>query len=461
MAVRLQIIDKEWLLIMKRLLIFPVIVAFVIACSACLRSEISDLPIDGGCTVVYATDGERALGGNNEDTPDNPFMRIWFLPGEDSDSGRVYVGAHVFFAQGGMNEMGLFFDGMGGPRVHVPQGDKESVGAPLVDRIMRECGTVDCVIEYFDTYHLVDTWSHQFLFGDAFGNSVIIEPLNVIRMEGNYQVGTNFYQSKSDPVWHGCPRYRKATEMLRTATDVSVKFIRDVMHAVSNDYTMYTTVYDLKQQVVYLYHFHDYENVVVFNLSEELAQGVHAYDIASLFPEKSTFENYSTRHSESYERLIESNIDSDISPTIYDAYVGTYLGDWIHGTERMSVIAEGNSLWLIGPLAQHELFPKSETYFFTIGQDLRLGWVINFSVGEDGKATQMEVRDGDEILILERQSDDILRDLLPILQVETPISKVAKDEDAAPVPLWIALIAGGVILLGGGGLFFVWRSKEQ
>ena len=38
-------------------------------------------PWEGGCSVIYAYDGELALGGNNEDYP-NPFTMMWFLPPE-------------------------------------------------------------------------------------------------------------------------------------------------------------------------------------------------------------------------------------------------------------------------------------------------------------------------------------------------------------------------------------------
>lgn len=482
---------------MKRIFILPIIVALVIACSACQRSESSEIPINAGCTVVYATDGEQALGGNNEDSY-NPFTRIWFFPGDNGDYGRVYVGFENFFPQGGMNDQGLFFDGMGGlPLIDVPQNGKEVVGYQLADMIMRECKSVDCVIEYFDTYHLADTWSYQLLFGDAFGNSAIIEPLHVIRIEGSYQVGTNFLQSEGDLRFADF-RYRKATEMLKNAGDISVDFIRDVLETVHVEYTQYSLVYDLKRLVVYLYHFHDYENVAVFNLSEELAQGSHAYEITLLFPEKPNAEQWAEPIINQYQHIIDSNIDSSLSPNIYDAYVGTYLmpEDMYFGEEEMSVLADGISLWLTFPAGlQLEFFPKSETSFFNVDSMGRgIMYEIKFAVGEDGKANQLEFVDGETKYTCERQSDEILRDLTPILPVETPISvsvdshvEPENDEDGAPIllavtpanevedvlvestnnegpspdPIWIALVAGGVILLGGGGLLFVLKSKQH
>jgi hypothetical protein len=43
---------------------------------------------DMGCTVVYATDGNLALGGNNEDYG-IPTTKAWFIPAEEGPYGRV------------------------------------------------------------------------------------------------------------------------------------------------------------------------------------------------------------------------------------------------------------------------------------------------------------------------------------------------------------------------------------
>jgi hypothetical protein len=253
--------------------------------------------------------------------------------------------------------------------------------------------------------------------------------------------------------------------MLENATDLSIEYIRDVMDAVHVvDYfpTLYSTVYDLKRKVVYLYHFHDFQNVVVFNLSEELSRGAHAYDIASLFPENPDWELWAKPIIDRYELSIKSNIDSSISPTINNAYVGTYLmpEDYkFFGAESMSVLSEGINLWLIFPSGiQLEFFPKSEISFFFVappGRDLL--YEVTFDVGADGKATQLEFVEGETKYIFERQSDEILHDLIPILQVE---NGMVKDENAAPNPQWIGLVIAIVILLGSRGLVIFLRSRK-
>ena len=48
--------------------------------------------------------------------------------------------------------------------------------------------------------------------------------------------------------------------------------------------TVYSNIYDLKNGIIYLYHFHDYANEAIINLKEELIMCQHSYDIPSLFP---------------------------------------------------------------------------------------------------------------------------------------------------------------------------------
>jgi hypothetical protein len=80
----------------------------------------------------------------------------------------------------------------------------------------------------------------------------------------------------------------------------------------------------------------------------------------------------------------------------------------------------------------------------------------------------MEITEGETKYIYERISDKIHNDLIPILPVETPISiaddvliQSAMDENVAQDSLWIALIGGGLILLGGSGLAIYLRSRKQ
>ncbi len=243
------------------------------------------------CTGVYIARGDTILAGNNEDWTD-PDTRIWFEPGKKGKYGAVYFGFDNFYPQGGMNEAGLFFDGFATSRFPVNKSaDKPRFYGNLTSLALRECSTVEEVIEQFYQWDLTDMERAMLMFGDAFGNSVIIEGDEYILKTGEYQVTTNFYQSVTDSANISCRRYKKAMEMLGQPFPATVEFLRDVMDSVHQEFTQYTNVYDLKNKVVYLWHFHDYKNVVKIDLKEELAKGKHSYNLPDLFPRNEEFYN--------------------------------------------------------------------------------------------------------------------------------------------------------------------------
>jgi hypothetical protein len=240
-----------------------------------------------GCTVVYATDGALALGGNNEDER-NPLTRIWFVPGEAGAYGSVFVGYDDLVIQGGMNEAGLFFDGLGVRDVDVPArpGKPTYTGQDFFADVLSECDSVACVLEKLESVSMPGTWNGQTLFGDRLGDSAIFEPLAVIAKSGRFQVATNFFQSEVPPAERTDDRYLTASEMLTRADEVSIDLIRDVLNATHQEgtvNTVYSTIYDLQAQVIDLYYFHDFASGVRFDLKGELAKGVHGYDMAALF----------------------------------------------------------------------------------------------------------------------------------------------------------------------------------
>jgi tetratricopeptide (TPR) repeat protein len=275
-----------------------------------------------GCTIVYAADDNIALAGNNEDWT-GLFAKIHFLPASDGKFGRVYFGFDVArFPEGGMNEEGLFFDGATAEQVQVPRDpSKPDHGHEkgLIFKAMEECTTVDEVLDYFARYDCSGRWSGQYLVGDRFGNSAIIEPLNVIRKTDRYQVVTNFLQSRTPPESSLEPRYRLAARLLEESDELSVDLMRRVLSAThweeysgSMTVTLYSYICDLKRGEIYVYNFHDFEDAVKINLRDELAKGESIRTIASLFP----YETFAERRYKAwrivdllYERAVQNGLD--------------------------------------------------------------------------------------------------------------------------------------------------------
>ena len=269
---------------------FRGVAAFVVALVALTppaATAVEPLQAGPSCTVVYAADGQVAIGGNNEDGF-NPLTKIWFVPGVDGGHGSVWVGYDDYVIQGGMNDAGLFFDGLAVRDVTVPPkpGKPEFSGGSAWTYLMSTCDSVACVRAFFESTSLPGTWNGQALFGDRFGSSAIMEPLTVVPMEGRFQVATNFFQSEVAPADRTDERYVAATALLAARDRFSTDIVRDVLRATRQEgdvNTLYSTVYDLKARTIDLYAFADFGTKVTFDLRAELAKGLHGFDVRDLF----------------------------------------------------------------------------------------------------------------------------------------------------------------------------------
>jgi hypothetical protein len=155
---------------------------------------------------------------------------------------------------------------------------------------MEVCSTVNEVIEYFTTYYY-PVWNGHHLFVDRNGNSVIIEfgerDVVFIRRRSDHQVMTNFPNADTlNSRWYNCYRYKTADRMLAGSQDISTDLFRSICNAVHQEGkspTSLSTVYDVTNGNLYVYYFHNYEEVIVFNLYEELARGESYYKIPDYY----------------------------------------------------------------------------------------------------------------------------------------------------------------------------------
>src|SRR5262249_30906288 len=122
------------------------------------------------------------------------------------------------------------------------------------------------------------------LFADKTGDSFIIEAGEVIiRKKGNYQVITNFLQSRVKPGDVTCPRYKLVTKTLADQKGLSVDLVRSLLKATRIKSTQYSTIFNFGEGEVYIYRQGDFERAVRITLREELWKGEGAVKIASLF----------------------------------------------------------------------------------------------------------------------------------------------------------------------------------
>jgi hypothetical protein len=247
-----------------------------------------------GCTIVMVAKGHLVLVGNNEDWK-NPKTKMWFIPPEDGEYGRVCFGFDDMFAQGGMNDQGLFIDANALSRT----GWKAEKGKPyfrgeIMDRILATCATIEDAIAFFQKYNIPSLSRARFPIADKTGASMVVEwaegKVQYVRKTKAYQIATNFVITNIKNEDYPCRRYRTAKKMFEADENVSKDLIRDILsatHAEGRYPTQYSNIFDLKTGDVYIYYFHNFDKVKKINLKTELGKGRKYYDLPDYFSEQS------------------------------------------------------------------------------------------------------------------------------------------------------------------------------
>jgi hypothetical protein len=359
-----------------------------------------------GCTVVYGASGDLALAGNNEDSF-NPLTRAWFIPASEGHYGRVYFGYDDLSPQGGLNDQGLFFDGLYVPyKTLGASAQKEDFpGGPLamIDEVMARSATVDEALAYFERYSPSGLEAGQLFFGDKAGNSAIVEGDTIINKKGSYQIATNFRQSETPgpPYFDG--RYNTADELLSQAGSYSIELFRQIMEATRQDHyvqTVYSQVYDLKKGLIYLYLFHDFQNSIVLNLTDELAKGPHMVSVASFFPGNRNYDQWSFEQTDQWKLFYAYKIDTAVKPASLGSLVGEYRVPGDASASPVRIYLEKDQLYFQKPdELPLELYPDSaSTVFhpFYNNGELKLGFQRNL-LGQVTGAQVNLVYNGNEI----------------------------------------------------------------
>lgn len=258
------------------------------------------------CTNMFvAADGARLVASNLD--CNNYFPRIWFVPAADNQYGRYCYGTDgdQRIAEGGVNEHGLFI-GVNAleeetgwkPNPELPDWEEWTgwYGTGVPDGILARCATVEEAVTVFEMYNLFTLNRVKFLMADAGGVSVVVEWSDdtlafSYRAEAAFQVSTNFVSAGRADEDVSCERYRIARRMLSDgSTPATVDGLRRVLSATHLEFltpTVVSTICNLSTGELYVYYFHDYEQVVAFDLRKELARPRHGDLVANLVTVKS------------------------------------------------------------------------------------------------------------------------------------------------------------------------------
>jgi hypothetical protein len=284
-------------------------------CLAAFALLLASKPLSG-CTVFFAFDGKLAIAGDNEDF-DHPYTQMWTVPGTRNSYGVIYFGfgrgeypaggatltarARRVIAgalpfsdltiedsygspQQGMNEKGLFFGGAATEMAHADASRaRKTYDGVLVDFVLRHAANVKEALHLIESYDFPSP-EGQLLFADHSGNSFIFEAGNVVLPgTGRYQIITNFLQSREPGEKSRDRRYKIVDRQLSQGPELSHDLVRALLQEAQQDITQYSTVFDLTNIEVQIYHRRQFGQVVTIHIPDELAKGPRATEIRRLF----------------------------------------------------------------------------------------------------------------------------------------------------------------------------------
>ena len=241
------------------------------------------------CSVLYYVDSTTGniYAVNNEDYWYDVDAYIQIEPQTKKKFARLWYGWDNF-AQGGINEKGLFFDGAVTPK----QEELDGYGSPknnLGDKILANCSTVEEAIAFLEIEKIALNDSH-IMFGDKTGNAVIIEWVNgekeLIWIKNNKLIMTNYLLSEPEAGNYPCPRYesiKKRIEAIENSNeDIDLLKIGNTFGQAAQlpleleekriAGTLYTSFIDITANKFYLSYKLSNENIIKLDLNIEFTK---------------------------------------------------------------------------------------------------------------------------------------------------------------------------------------------
>ncbi len=241
------------------------------------------------CSVLYYKDiaTGKIYVVNSEDFFLDVDAYIQIEPKSKKNFARLWYGWDQF-AQGGINEKGLFFDAAVTPEQEKIKGyanPKRNLG----DKILAQSSSVKEALEVLEKEKIALNKSHM-LFGDKTGQAVVVEWVNGERklhwIVGNKLIMTNFLLSEPKAGGYPCYRYKSISDrinQLETGGEIinllkiGNTFGQAVQPARKHENnrfggTVYTSFIDVTENKFFLSYKLSNKNMIKFDLTEEFAK---------------------------------------------------------------------------------------------------------------------------------------------------------------------------------------------
>jgi hypothetical protein len=227
------------------------------------------------CYILFLTDGSRVLVGNHED---------WFAkdsaikinpPGEGRYGSVIFTFQNEGWAQGGMNEHGLFFDAAYTPFMEVHFDDHLSpYTGYLWQAVLDKCKTVQEALLYIQKFAIPELSESHIMLADANGLAVIVG-VKEGKIAFHYVSGSSLLQTNFN-LWHPelsdeptCWRYEKTKTELQNNSTVSKEHMKSILEQTHQDsLTVYSNIYDLKNRSIRTYNRRHFNKPLEVSLPE-------------------------------------------------------------------------------------------------------------------------------------------------------------------------------------------------
>ncbi len=178
------------------------------------------------CAIVYFIDKNTGniYIANNEDYWLDTKAYVQKIPDSKKGIARMWYGWDDF-AQGGVNKVGLFFDGAVTPKQKIPESHKGPNGRNIGDEILASCSTVNQALLFLEKEKIAIANGHM-MFGDKTGNAVVVEWVNGKRndifISDNYLIATNYLLSKPEAGNFPCYRFQSIEQRIKALKEKKV-----------------------------------------------------------------------------------------------------------------------------------------------------------------------------------------------------------------------------------------------
>lgn len=238
------------------------------------------------CTV-FAVRGPRGLLlASNEDWPGFQ-ARLWVVPASSNGLGYTYVGFAEGHPEGGINEAGLCFDGLGLPQAPPSEygGKPKTQGSAPIVHFLAHCRTVAEALTYLQGMDWDGLRSSQLMLADRTGAAAVIGPGGVTLLSGDFLLATNRAATEPLAQRRTCQRFRMAEEVLGTQPG-SLELCRRVLSRVRQEGglggTQYSVIFDIAEARIHLYWFHDFEQVQTLSVEALLRGKAESFSLSRL-----------------------------------------------------------------------------------------------------------------------------------------------------------------------------------